>query len=187
MTKYEFKRMLKESAPDDFVAARIIEALPHAFCDELDAFRIWRRRLAALLEVDPACLIVVGSGATGFSLNPGKNFQAFGPSSDIDVAVISPYHFENAWRQMRREYVALNVKHYAAIRRHLTHYIFCGVIDTKGILGELRFGRKWIGAKTEMATIAPTDSHKLNYRIYREFEALRSYHVENVRTLQEAL
>ena len=43
----------------------------------------------------------VGSAAIGCSLNPVKNFKPFDSASDVDVAVISNYHFTVAWRYLR--------------------------------------------------------------------------------------
>lgn len=44
----------------------------------------------------------MGSGNWGYSLHPEKAFKAFDQSSDIDIAVISPKHFNSLWDEMRR-------------------------------------------------------------------------------------
>lgn len=185
MTRNKFIELLKNTQAADFVHDRIIETLPFAFSDG-PQFLAWRRVLSGILEVDPSCILVVGSGATGFSLNPKKGFAAFRKTSDIDTAIVSPYHFESAWRQLRRDYVGLNLRHSTAMKAHKSHYVFHGVIDTRHILAEFDFGKQWIRAKTEMAVYPPTDQHPLNFRLYRDFEALRLYHEENVKALQTA-
>ena len=45
---------------------------------------------------------VMGSGNWGFSLNPKKNFRAFGTHSDIDAIVISNIEFEKNWFFLRK-------------------------------------------------------------------------------------
>lgn len=77
------------------VSGLILERLPFTFESKL-SYLVWRDRLADGLQVDPRDIVVVGSAATGRSLNARKRFQVFHARSDLDVAVISPHHFDVA-------------------------------------------------------------------------------------------
>lgn len=92
---------LKRENANRFLEEHIFDRVPHVFADDRALFVGWKRALASAIEVDPACLTVVGSAAVGYSLNPIKNFKAFDEQSDVDVAVVSHYHFTVAWRYLR--------------------------------------------------------------------------------------
>src|SRR2546426_11384821 len=55
---------ITEKSPADFVAEHLFDRVPHVFANRQE-FIMWKRRLAVRLEVDPADLTLVGSGATG--------------------------------------------------------------------------------------------------------------------------
>lgn len=56
-------------------------------------------RVSRRFEVDPREVLLVGSGLLGFSIKPGRRYQFFGDTSDIDVTVISKFLFETIWRE----------------------------------------------------------------------------------------
>src|SRR5580692_11389498 len=88
------------SAPK-LLAAHLFDRVPHVFAGDRAAYIAWKRALGAAIDVDPACLTIVGSAAVGCSLNPVQNLKPFDSESDVDVAVISNYHFTVAWRYLR--------------------------------------------------------------------------------------
>ena len=98
----EFKKDLGELTKEQFVSEHISDRLPFVFDNSWKDFREWTTQAATLLDVDSKNVTVVGSAACGVSLNPYKNFKLFDGSSDVDVAVISTYHFDLAWRLLRR-------------------------------------------------------------------------------------
>ena len=86
---------------EQFCSDYILDATPVLFAGNRIAYLRWRTDLATRLEVDPHNMVMTGSAAVGFSLNPHKNLRPFGEHSDIDLAVISQYHFDLAWRWLR--------------------------------------------------------------------------------------
>ncbi len=88
-------------SPGQFVEEFLFDRIPHIFSGSRQKFIDWKRILGEKIDVDPACITLVGSAATGISLNPNKNFKAFGEDSDVDVAVVSSLHFNIAWRYLR--------------------------------------------------------------------------------------
>lgn len=61
--------------------------------------------IAQKLDVEANGVFVIGSGAVGLSLNPrkmtGELLKVFDEGSDIDLAVISRNHFDQAWRDLK--------------------------------------------------------------------------------------
>ena len=95
---------LSRLSPNILVSKWIIERTPHIFGSDVLQYIHWKRQLADAIGVDPCAIVLTGSSSVGISLNPAKNFRNFdaGPKkSDIDVAVVSSFHFEIAWRYLR--------------------------------------------------------------------------------------
>lgn len=147
----------------------------------------WKTLLARGLDVDPHDIVLTGSAAIGFSLNPYKHFSAFSNESDIDCGVISPYHFDLAWRhlrQLRPSWLSLPSASRRAIERHRTNYVFTGTIATDSILPILPFGAIWQGALETMAGQIPTEGRDVKLRIYKDYDALRQYQAFNIGNLR---
>ncbi len=176
--------------PKEFVSRHLLEPIPYLFADDLDLWISWKTQLADLLGVDPYEMVLVGSGAVGVSLNPEKNFRNFGEKSDVDVALISSHHFELAWRWLRKKRprdLSLPYRQRAAIDAHRKNYIYWGCVATDRILSLLPFGKPWTRALESMATMEPTQDREINARIYRNFDALRGYHVAGIRRIRSHL
>jgi hypothetical protein len=162
--------------PSVFVSKWILERIPHVFGADQLRYNDWRRALAQGLGVDPCAVALTGSSSVGISLNPDKNFKEFNQRSDIDVAVISFYHFEVAWhylRNMGSEYFRLGAKAQRSVEEHRIKYIYFGTVATDQILGHLPFGRDWQIALNRMAEIDPTEGREIKARVYRDFDSLR--------------
>jgi hypothetical protein len=173
--------------PSVFVSKWILERIPHVFGDDQLRYNEWRRVLGDGIGVDPCAIALTGSSSVGISLNPGKDFKEFDGRSDIDVAVISSFHFEIAWRQLRNmgpAYFRLGPETKRSVDEHRSKYIYFGTIAADQILGQLPFGRDWQTCLSRMATINPTEGRRITARLYRDFESLRGYQLSNVRNLR---
>lgn len=176
--------------PKDFVSHYIFEPIPFAFSGDQSLWIAWKTALANSIDVDPYDIVLTGSGALGYSLNPHKNFRPFGPKSDIDCGVISPHHFEIAWRylrQLRPSWLSLPAETKRAIVTHQKSYVFAGTIATDSILGLLPFGGTWQGGLNRMAMVSPTEGRDIRLRIYRDYDALRHYQASNIERLRGSL
>ncbi len=172
----------------EFISQYLFDRVPYVFGNDRKSFLSWKGDLAKDIEVDPACITLVGSSAVGISLNPYKGFKSFDSGSDVDVGVISPYHFTVAWRFLRTQghrRTHVDAKTRAAWNEHVTRYIYWGTIATDRLLGVLPFGRQWLGALTTMAQIAPTVGRDINLRIYSDYESLRAYQVWSAQRARE--
>jgi hypothetical protein len=173
-----------------FSSRRIIECVPMIFAGNREAHIEWKTTLARHLAIDPYAIVIVGSACCGISLNPNKNFKPFDDSSDIDVAVISSHYFDTSWHWLRNLGAArhrLPPLAQTSVNEHVSRLIYWGTVATDKILQYLPFGRSWVVALNDMAGVAPTEGRDVKVRLYRDFEALRSYHLSNLRGLQRAL
>lgn len=181
---------LIKKAPKEFVSHFIFEAIPFAFQGDLAAWIVWKTMLAESLEVDPYDIVLTGSAAIGFSLNPNKRFKRFDDKSDFDCGVVSQYHFEVAWRYLRQQrpaWLSLPNANKRAIEMHRKNYVFSGTIATDSMLGLLPFGQEWQIALDKMSSLGPALNRDVKLRIYRDFDALRQYQARNIEQLRVSL
>jgi len=162
-------------AQSEFVEERVFEAVPFIFSDDRSSYLTWRRRAATLLDVDPRNLLIVGSAAHGYSIKNGRDFRE---SSDVDLAVVSAMHFDAAWRFLRTARLGTlkcTDEQRNHVRYHAPSYVYHGCIATDYILPILPFGPSWQRAAGRLGLDLPGGVREVNFRLYREIEALRSY------------
>ena len=172
--------------PSVFVSKWILDRIPHVFEADQLRYNEWRRHLAGQIDVDPSAIAFTGSASAGISLNPNKSFKGFDEQSDIDVAIISSYHFEVAWRYIRNvgsDYFKLRPAAKRSVDDHRSKYVYFGTIATDQILAYLPFGKQWLTALSTMAQKDPTEGRDVRARVYRDFDSLRGYHVNNVKKI----
>jgi hypothetical protein len=169
--------------------AHLFDRVPFIFNNDWDAYRLWKRKFGQMLEVDARNITIIGSAATGFSLNPHKRFRAFNNNSDIDVAVISYLHFQEAWMALRKLNVGsvTSQRDRISIKEHRERYIYWGCIAADRILPYLPFVSTWTKALSEMAGTEPTEGRDITVRVYRDYDALRAYHMNSLREIQSEL
>lgn len=185
--KQQFLNDLINSPADLLASVWILNSIPHIFNGDIKEYAVWRHKLAKGLGVDASALLITGSASFGISLNPGKNYRFFTPESDIDVAVISDYHFSEAWRTLRnlgpkRHGMSQSVKQ--SIADHVQRYIYWGTIATDKLLHLFPYAKEWNSALEEMAKVDPTKGRDVKVRLYRDLDSLRAYHVNNLTNLK---
>lgn len=179
----------QDLTPEQFCSHHILDRVPWLF-DDRGSYIEWKQKLARDLEIDPYAVCIVGSAATGFSLSPKKDLRLFGPNSDIDVAVISAYHFDVAWRKIRSlssGALLLSRTLGRKVERHRTGLLFDGCIATDQILSSLEFGPTWANGLARAAREYPVIGHPVKARLYRDFDALRSYQMKSAVYAKEEL
>lgn len=189
MVREALLQSLRSNTPAAFVETYLFDCIPAVFAGDRSLFVGWKRELAEKIEVDPACITIVGSAAAGASLNPSKNFKLFDENSDIDVAVISPHYFSIAWRYLRMNSarrLSVDVRTRIAWDEHVRRYIYWGTIATDRLLGVMPFGLQWLKATAEMGQVPPTVGHSVNLRIYADYDSLRAYHEQSIRLLRDS-
>ena len=177
-------------SPTEFIAEYLFDRTPQIFVEDRKAYVEWKYKLGGLIEVDPACITFVGSSAIGISLNSSKGFKAFDGNSDVDVAVISHYHFTVAWRFLRsngHRRTRVDARTRTAWDEHVTRFIYWGTIATDRLLGILPFGKQWLRAIGAMTGCVPTLGREINLRIYTDHESLRAYQILSALRAREGM
>jgi hypothetical protein len=190
MSKIEFQSDLGNLQLGFLASKWILERTPFLFGDDALAFIKWKEVLAAEVDVDSRSMIVTGSASCGFSLSLEKKYSDFAITSDVDVALVSPSHFDIAWRALRN----LGTKRYDLTPRqrldiedHMNRLIFYGTIATDKILPLLPFATTWVKALSSASRVAPVDGRSVKARIYRDFESLREYQIMGLKKLRQAV
>lgn len=181
---------LRDWNPHKFLEHKILEAIPFVFNNNFNQFLLWKSNLSHLIQVDSRAFVIVGSAAIGYSINPAKNFKVFDKNSDIDVAIISQFHFDQAWRAIRTigtKYHAQTPLIQTALKDHRERLIYYGTIATDKILSVLPFQKEWTKAKVKLSEFEPTKEREINFRIYKDFESLRAYQILGLKTAQTTL
>lgn len=186
----DFKEEMAKTDISFMTSKWIIEKVPYIFSDNLENYIKWKELLASKIGVDSKAIVLTGSSSVGFSLNPDNNLRPFSEKSDIDVAIVSQLYFDISWHFLRTigtKRYSLGKRENNAIDDHRNRLIYWGTIATDKILQILPFGEKWITALNEMATIEPTKDRTINIRIYKDFEALRAYHLNNLKLIKDKI
>lgn len=189
---------MKEKLKDDIVNENIsfitskwiVERIPFIFNNDLEQYIDWKERLSVLIGVDSKAITFTGSSAVGISLNPDKNFKEFDNTSDVDVAIISGYYFDISWHYLRNigtKRYRLKPKEKNSIDDHKQRLIYWGTIATDKIIQILPFGNEWMKAIDEVKKLEPTKDREINFRIYKDFEALRAYQNGSINKLKDLL
>ena len=163
--------------PSVFTSLHILDRVPAIFESRMQ-YAEWRVSLGAGLGVDPLCIVVVGSTAVGVSLSPSKDklFKPYHDESDVDVAIVSPHHFDEAWRYLRSlgplDQLKTSSKAIAGLLQwHRKSLVFDGTIATERLLPYLTYGPDWLAALGRAARMAPTQDRDVNVRVYRDFDS----------------
>lgn len=183
-------KSIKEKSPNEFLSEYIYDRIPFIFDEDRSSFISWKQQLSKIIHIDPYSILFVGSSALGFSLNPYKNLRPFDQKSDVDLAIISQYHFTMSWYYLRNNShlrARLDQATITAWDEHVTRLIYWGTIATDKLLGILPFGEEWIQATNEMSRIQPTYNRQINLRIYSDYESLRAYQIMSITKLRETI
>lgn len=189
----EFDAAAAEDARDVslLVGQMILDRLPFAFSSK-DEYFYWRDRLARGLDVDARDVLLVGTAMTGRSLSRDKGFKQFDSRSDVDVVVISPSHFDQAWTWFRNtnpQIVGLDADAQIAFNAHRDHMVFDGVIGADSFLSYFSFGPQWLRELQHCNEYLPKklQGRPTSVRIYRDSAAVRTAQARVFRDYREYL
>lgn len=170
---------VEEADPAVLVDRFVLERLPFKF-ETKEQYLRWRAGLATGLRVDNRDVAVVGSACTGRSLSPTKRFGVFKDAkSDVDIAVVSQWHFDEAWQwfitQDPLRITGLDQEGRKTFEQHKKQYIFDGMIASNVFLSYLRFGPEWLRELQRSEANLPRIlmGRILTTRIYRTNSDLR--------------
>jgi hypothetical protein len=134
-------------------------------------------------------VMMVGSGKTGYSLSPRKDFKLFEKDtdsknkSDIDIAIISNNFYEMFWGLFRRSY---NVK-YENIYTHVFREIYRGYINERNLVEIENCRKAWSEVSVKSTKLLRSKlylKHDITYRIYRSWEDFEEYNISSLKKMK---
>lgn len=177
--------LLSAIDPPVWIDQRFLRQDPFAFASIGVDFHKVACEIASELEVDRNGIFCIGSGAVGLSINPKKvidgHLKPFDTESDLDLAIISSRHFEQAWRDLLEATQPHLDQRPEELVKNLSWQkkrLFDGAILTNVLLGQLSFGSGWIGRLDKISTtisVALDRNIDVHAWIYRDYWSLRNY------------
>jgi hypothetical protein len=141
--------------------------------------------VAEQFQIHPNEIIVVGSAKLGFSIAPTKRYRAFGETSDIDVAIISPQLFDHVWHEV---FQYLDSARSWENRRQFSNYLVRGwVRPDKLPPGEsFRFTMEWFDFFRRLSNSRQFGDIKISGALYRDWIFLEKYQESCISKCREA-
>ncbi len=158
--------------------------------DILHAVDEFRDIVSSNIGVSFNSVMMVGSGKTGYSLAPKKNFKLFQQNtesrnkSDIDIAIISNNLFEAFWGLYRKSY---NVK-YQCTYDFIAKEIYRGYINERNLREIESCRKKWneLSVKSNKQLRSKLYlKHDITYRIYRSWEDFEEYNLISIKIMRD--
>lgn len=170
-----------EKYPLEILASMwIFERVPYVFNNDYTGYLKVKLLISKSIRVDLCSIFFVGSCSVGFSLNPTKNLKPFDTQSDIDIAVVSHYYFDIAWRTIQDiDFSTMTWQIQNSISDHRGRLIYWETIALDKILGIMPFAKEWMSVLEELKQLPPFRDREVSFRLYRNHEALRRYHINN--------
>lgn len=189
----ELIELLSGVTDEQFVDSRILNRTPWIFRD-VELYAAWRAALANEASLDPDCFYMVGSAATGFSLNPfkpGREFRALttttSDKSDLDIAIVSEPVFLKAWNVIlsheRSRTLAIDRETCESLRKN----IYWGHVADHLIPRNTDPARQMRSAVAACGRNVLLRGYKTSVRLYRRLEDLRGYQINSMRHLRLAV
>jgi hypothetical protein len=188
MVLEEFKRHCISYKSDVLVQKYLIESGTHFF----DKVKIgeefeFKKDIASKLNVHIRDIIIVGSGKLGFSIKPEEDtpglylFKEFDSSkvSDLDVAIVSPFLFDNAIKQL---YSHTNFyKNVWKERNSLAQYALKGRIATRFLPTDFKLTKEIAEVQEEYQM---KYGREVNVEVYKSWYFFETYHEQNIKNIQ---
>lgn len=193
MTKDELRNLIGRYADVEFVDQEIFARRPWIFAED-EAYSAWQASVATELALGPKSIRIVGSAATGFSLSPlkpGRPFRtapdAFGRTSDIDIALIDPNLFAEAWNTIVSFDRVRGLGKMGEDLKKIRVDVYWGLVAQYSVPRNTNPARKFSTAIMVIGRRPPLRGYVVRCRVYRRIEDLRAYHVSSLRQLRAEL
>ena len=179
------KEILEVGEPPTWIDRHFLRQDPFAFETAGLSFSDVACDFAEALDVERNGIFCIGSGAVGWSTSPvkmrGGRLKHFDEHSDLDLAIISARHFEDAWRELLRATQPHIPEVAPEIQANLSWQrkrLFDGAILSNKLLTALSFGPHWRGTVDRIGgrlADALDRNVSIEVWIYRDYWSLRNY------------
>ncbi len=184
-TSEEFVELLKRTDLLEVVRDHLFAGIPFAFSENTDQYTLLLTHIRDGLGVAEDDMTLVGSGRLGFSLAPDTYGKPFSESSDLDLVVVSPALFDDAWIDLiswHRGYARLPewVRVWHRDHQRLVYY---GRIWPHKLPGIVRLHGRWLDVFRGVSRYPELAFHQVNGLLYRTWEHARHYHAYGLRRI----
>ena len=198
VTIEQFKTILLNQPLEETVQKHIFSGHPFAFRANPSTLTVLTNHLNKQLNLQPTNICVVGSGKTGFSLNPNNFPRRFSSSSDIDVIAIDQLMFDTVWTTLLKwHYPRRRAKLYGDDRLWIGHRksdLYWGWfvpdkirfdgLSFPSVLKPIRdISANWFNAFQSLSQLDEFLGRNVSGRLYRTWDHAVLYHVEGLRLL----
>jgi hypothetical protein len=183
----EFKNDLKNMDPVRVIRKHITTGGSAVL--EASTYYDIRNEVADHFGLHPSAVVLVGSARTGFSLKPAKRYEAFGASSDLDLAIVSREKFDEFWdlvfEHLQSNRLWAKTKRYQRFLREL----FMGWIWPRRLPPgpQFRHAVEWVEFEDRLGRERFRGLRSVGARLYRTWERLEAYQAIHVRACVHAL
>lgn len=202
MTAEQFKQLLLDTNDmERVVREHLFKGDPIAFADAPGAYDTLRAHLVRELRegLSEDHIRVVGSAKLGFSLSPDRFPRPFGPTSDIDVVVVSSRLFDIAWESILHWYYPRRLQRLEQrdwdwfVKREKDLFWGWFVPDQigyegltlPGTLKPLRdLSTKWFSAFRSLSRHPELADRSISGRLYRNWNHATLYHAYGLREIK---
>jgi hypothetical protein len=194
MTRAELKAAILESSPSEFCRRYLFDQdvwifEPGSEMNLRGTYHDLKYAISNCIDIAPNNVAIVGSGKMGFSLNPSKSdlLPPFNNNSDIDLVIVSPSIFNEAWRDLRTAYLAGHTQLRDLFRDSI--FVRFLVLNDK-IKTPSTYLRDTLLKVTEMKRVLQLEvrlKRQINYRVYADWGDVEAYHAHSAGILQRLL
>src|SRR6266849_6165730 len=100
ITAEDFKGLLETKPLEGIAEEYVFGGEPYCFRNSPADYVLMRELLAKGIGLTKDAITMVGSGKTGFSLDPKNPFLPYTPERDIDVVVVDSELFDAFWSNL---------------------------------------------------------------------------------------
>lgn len=197
-----FRRALLQETTARLVSAHIIEGDPFIFSDDHEVYVHLVNELSSCLSVAPESIVTVGSAKLGFSVHPDKFPRPFGPSSDIDIAIIDPTLFDRVWHAIIDWHYPLKGKslpqpdgEWIRGRRrdiywglfHPDKIRYPGLAFTSALIPLRDISTLWFNTFRRIPLVTGLTAHSISGRLYRSREHAIKYQAAGLQVIRATM
>lgn len=186
LEKFKSDLMDSSQTDEDIVGKYLLTGVPVDLNDEL--FYELRKEIGSFFNVSITRVHVVGSAKLGFSIAPNKRFRKINDDSDIDVAVIDEYVFDDYWRRLFDFNSALTSKSDKdeLLLKQFESYFFRGWIRPDKFPLSYQGKNEWFEFFKSIS-YKKYNKRKITAAIYKNEHFFENYHLENIHSLRSEM
>lgn len=191
MTKEDFITLLSSNLTnaeicDESIFSRYAWIMSNEFPDNhRTRYREFRSFVAKEFGTLQRDVCLTGSAKLGFSLKPDVDFRAFdNENSDLDVVIVSATLFEQFWTILIKAHYSWNLKLWEGHKVNVFRRFVSFKPFKEDRIAEIRDWNVRMGEMQSQLMVKFGISNSMNYRIYRDWDAVNEYHCNGIEALR---